>query len=107
MKSVSLFLRLSRPLFLIGGFLLYALGAGIARYLGYPIHWGIYLVGQVWVTLLQLSTQFLNEYYDAPADEDNFNRTPLTGGSGALGEGRLPRRVALLAAWFVWRVWLR
>lgn len=35
------FLRLSRPLFLLGGVLLYALGALIARYQGSPIDLGI------------------------------------------------------------------
>jgi 1,4-dihydroxy-2-naphthoate octaprenyltransferase len=45
-----------------------------------------------------MSTQYLNEYFNAPADLENPNRTFLTGGSGALGEDRLPRRVALMAA---------
>ncbi|HEX9030097.1 MAG TPA: prenyltransferase [Anaerolineales bacterium] len=89
--------RLSRPLFLLGGILLYALGVGIARYLGASIDWTLYVIGQAWVTMLQLSAQFLNEYYDALADSDNVNRTPFTGGSGILGPGGLPRRVALLA----------
>jgi 1,4-dihydroxy-2-naphthoate octaprenyltransferase len=47
---------------------------------------------------LQLSTQFLNEYYDAPADTDNSNRTPFSGGSGAVGPGKLTRSTALVAA---------
>jgi len=98
MRSVSLFIRLSRPLFLVGVAMLYALGVGIARYLGANIDWGVYLLGQAWVTLLQMSTQYLNEYFNAPADRENPNRTFLTGGSDALGEGKLPRRVALMAA---------
>ena len=97
MDSLRLFLRLTRPLFLLGAALLYALGVGIARYLGSDINWGMYILGQAWVTALQLSTHYLNEYYNAPADADNPNRTPFSGGSGALGEGRLPRRVALFA----------
>jgi len=98
MRSVRLFIRLSRPLFLVGAAMLYALGVGIARYLGANIDWGVYLLGQAWVTLLQMSTQYLNEYFNAPADLENPNRTFLTGGSGALGEGKLPRGVALVAA---------
>jgi 1,4-dihydroxy-2-naphthoate octaprenyltransferase len=97
MRTLKLFIQLSRPLFLLGGFLFYALGAGIARYLGQPIDWGVYLLGQAWGTLLQLSTHYLNEYFDAPADIDNPNRTPFTGGSGALGPGKLPRATALWA----------
>jgi 1,4-dihydroxy-2-naphthoate octaprenyltransferase len=78
--------------------LLYALGAGIVRYLGIDIDWGVYLIGQFWVTLLQLSAQLLNEYFDVPGDLNNQNRTFLTGGSGALGPGKLPRQVALWSA---------
>ena len=78
--------------------LLYALGVGIARYFEASVDWSIYLLGQVWVTTLQLGAHYLNEYFDAPADADNFNRTPFSGGSGALGEGSLPRGAALLAA---------
>lgn len=98
MDSLRLFIRLARPLFLLGAVLVYALGAGIARYLGVVIDWQAYLLGQAWVTMMQLSTHFLNEYFNAPEDQDNPNRTPFTGGSGALGPGKLPRRVALVAA---------
>jgi 1,4-dihydroxy-2-naphthoate octaprenyltransferase len=98
MEALRLFIRLVRPLFLLGGILMFALGVGIARYLGTTINWEAYLLGQAWVTTLQLSTQFLNEYYNAPADQENQNRTPFSGGSGALGPGKLPRRTALIAA---------
>ena len=98
MYNLRLFIRLARPQFLLGGILLYALGAGIARYLGTPIDWGVFVLGQVWGTLLQLSTQFLNEYFDFDYDLKNPNRTLLTGGSGALGPGKLPRATALWSA---------
>lgn len=98
MRTIRLFLQLSRPLFLVGVALVYALGAGIARYLGVSLDWGIYLLGQAWVALLQLSAQYLNEYYDSPTDAENPNRTWLTGGSGAIGPGKLSRQTALLAA---------
>ena len=97
-KLLLAFIKLTRPLFLLGGAIVYGLGAGIASYLGAEIDWQAYLLGQAWVTLLQLSTQYFNEYYNAPADQVNPNRTWLTGGSGMLGPGKLPRRVALYAA---------
>jgi 1,4-dihydroxy-2-naphthoate octaprenyltransferase len=97
-RRVRLFIQLSRPLFLIGGALVYALGAGIARYLGSPIDFGLYIIGQVWVTSMQLSTHYLNEYFDAPLDQDNSSRTPFSGGSGAIGPGKLTRNTALIAA---------
>ena len=99
MENLRILIRLARPVFLLGAALVYALGVGIARYLGTTIDWNTYILGQAWVTLVQLSTHFLNEYYDAQADAENPNRTPFSGGSGMLGrgEGRLPRRTALLA----------
>ncbi len=97
-KDLALFIRLSRPQFLFGAAIFYALGAGIARYLGNDINFQLYWLGQIWVSLCQLSAQYLNEYFNAEADEKNTNRTMLTGGSGALGPGKLPRQVALYAA---------
>lgn len=98
MHNVWMFLQLSRPLFLLGPAVIYAMGVGIAHYLGYAIDWPAYLLGQAWITVLQLSTHYLNEYFDSPDDQLNPNRTYLTGGSGVLGPGKLPRRVAQWAA---------
>jgi 1,4-dihydroxy-2-naphthoate polyprenyltransferase len=94
-RTLTLFVRLARPHFLLGGILLFALGGGIARYLGNPIDWGMYFLGQAWVTMMQLSTQFLNEFYNAHADVNNPNRTLFSGGSGTIGPGKLPRAAAL------------
>lgn len=96
-RAIRLFIKLSRPLFLLGAALVYALGVGIARYLGVTIDWGIYFLGQAWVTTLQLATHYYNEYFDSPADAANANRTLFSGGSGVLGEDGLPREVALWA----------
>jgi 1,4-dihydroxy-2-naphthoate octaprenyltransferase len=96
-RAIRLFIKLSRPFFLLGAALVYALGVGIARYLGVTIDWGLYFLGQAWVTTLQLATHYFNEYFDSPADTANANRTLFSGGSGALGEDGLPREVALWA----------
>ena len=96
-RRLLLFARLSRPLFLIGGALLYGLGAAIARYNGHTVQLQLLLLGQGVVTALQLMTHYLNEYEDAETDADNPNRTWLTGGSGVLGANGLPRRTALNA----------
>jgi 1,4-dihydroxy-2-naphthoate octaprenyltransferase len=98
LTQVRLIVLLSRPLFLLGGALMYALGAGIARYLGAPLDWGVYFIGQAYVTSMQLSAQYLNEYFDAPADQENPSRTPFSGGSGAVGEGKLSRETVMWAA---------
>ncbi|MCK4692706.1 MAG: hypothetical protein KAT23_03695, partial [Anaerolineales bacterium] len=63
-KHVRLFLRLSQPLFLLGGALLYSLGAAIASFLGKPIDLYLYLLGQGLVTSLQLMTHFLLVYHE-------------------------------------------
>lgn len=97
-RQIRLIILLSRPVFLLGGALIYALGAGIARYLGAPIDWELYFLGQAYVTTMQLSAQYLNEYFDAPADQDNPNRTPFSGGSGAVGEGKLSQETVMWAA---------
>ena len=96
-NAIRLFIKLSRPLFLLGAAFVYALGGGIAHYLGVTIDWGLYLLGQGWVTTLQLATHYFNEYFDAPADAANSNRTLFSGGSGVLGEAGLPREIALWA----------
>jgi 1,4-dihydroxy-2-naphthoate polyprenyltransferase len=98
MQTLILMIRMARPHFLLGGILLYALGVGIARYLGQSIDWQLYFMGQAWITFMQLSTHFLNEYYNGPADIANPNRTPFSGGSGAIGPGKLPRAAALWGA---------
>jgi 1,4-dihydroxy-2-naphthoate octaprenyltransferase len=97
-SPLVLFIRLTRPVFLLGGILLYALGVGIAHYLGKTIDWTTYFLGQGCVTLLQLSAQYLNEYFDFSGDKDNPNRTFFSGGSGVGDDKALPQRTALLAA---------
>jgi 1,4-dihydroxy-2-naphthoate octaprenyltransferase len=92
------FVRLARPHFLMGGFLLFALGALIARYGGYPINFEKYWVGQLFVSAIQLMTHFLNEYWDVETDRLNKSRTPFSGGSGVLGPGGLRRETAFTAA---------
>ncbi len=98
LNKLIAFVRLARPHFLLGGLLLYALGAVIARYEGYPVDWRVYGVGQLFVTSLQLMTQFLNEYWDVKADRLNTSRTLFSGGSGMLGPDGLQRETAFTAA---------
>lgn len=97
MNSFRLFIKLSRPLPILGVFLTFGLGTGIARYLGSSIDWDVYLLGQVWVTLLQLSMHYLGDYFAHPADTANTRRTPFSERSDAIGPGRLPRSLALWA----------
>jgi 1,4-dihydroxy-2-naphthoate octaprenyltransferase len=91
-------LRLSRPLFLAGGFVFYGLGVAAALYDGLTLHWPVLLWGQVAVTAIQLMTHFSNDYFDLAADRLNESPTRWSGGSRVLPEGLLPPPAALWAA---------
>ncbi len=97
-RNLRLFFHLSRPIFLIGGALLFGLGAAIASFLDYPIDLRRYLIGQGMISLIQLMMQYLNEYHDSQVERENANRTLFSGTSGVLGPDGLPRQVALYAA---------
>lgn len=96
-RQIALILRLARPLYLVVGGLLYALGAGIAHYLGEPVGGAQYALGQIWISSLQLSFHFLTDYFDRSPLTVEKNANPFRGGSGALGEDRLPRPTGLWA----------
>ena len=98
MRRVISFIRLGRPLFLGGAFILFALGAAIARASGHAIDAGRYALGQGAVTSLQLMTHYANDYFDLDADRANATPTRWSGGSRVLPGGELPARVALVAA---------
>jgi 1,4-dihydroxy-2-naphthoate octaprenyltransferase len=92
------FVKLGRPIFLGGGFVMYGLGAALARYGGATIDWSRYGWGQLAVTSIQLMTHYSNDYFDLQADKANATPTRWSGGSRVLAEGVLPPVVALVAA---------
>jgi 1,4-dihydroxy-2-naphthoate octaprenyltransferase len=98
LRAVVAFANLGRPLFLVGGFLLYGLGAAVAAYTGAGIDTGRYLAGQLAVTAFQLMTHYANDYFDFEADAANLTPTRWSGGSRVLLAGVIPRRAALVAA---------
>ena len=95
MGSLLAFLKLSRPHFLLGGGLLFALGSVAAG----EIDWVDYLLGQAMVTSMQITAHFVNEYADLEVDRAIDRRTMFSGGSGVLVSGDLGPEVALRAAW--------
>ena len=98
MRSVLAFIRLGRPLFLGGGFILFGLGAVIAGLAGHGIDGRRYWLGQAAVTAFQLMTHYANDYFDYEADRANATPTKWSGGSRVLPNAELPRGVALVAA---------
>jgi len=96
--QLGAFVRLGRPLFLTGGFVLYGLGAAIAARAGAAIDGHRYLWGQIAITATQLMTHYCNDYFDYAADRANLTPTRWSGGSRVLSAGELSRAVALIAA---------
>lgn len=92
------FIRLARPLFLAGGFVMHALGVMVALHQGANLDGWAFLWGQLTITATQLMTHFANEYYDLDADLANATPTFLTGGSRVLPAGELSPHVALITA---------
>lgn len=88
--------RLGRPVFLAGGFVLYGLGVVVAAWSGAGIDWQRLAWGQAFITLTQLMTQYGNEYFDFESDRANRTPTRWSGGSRVLVAGELPRDVALV-----------
>lgn len=99
MKSFRLLVQLSRPIHILSAMLLYLLGIGIAHYLSGSIDWTSFILGLIWIVFTMLGSQYLDEYFNlsGPRDDPNGKHTPFSGGSGAIGAGRLPRQAALWA----------
>ena len=87
------FVRLSRPHFLLGGLLLFALGATSTG----AIDITSYLLAQLMVTSSQLTAHYINEFADREVDRAVVNRTLFSGGSGVVSSGLLSSNVALTA----------
>lgn len=92
--------RLGRPLFLAGGFVLHGLGVLMALSLGMTLNLPALLWGQMAITTIQLMTHYSNDYFDLAADAANPTPTRWSGGSRILAEGLLPGRTGLVVALF-------
>ncbi|HZR80960.1 MAG TPA: prenyltransferase [Candidatus Binatia bacterium] len=97
-RALAAFVRLGRPRFLVGGFVLHGLGAAVAVASGAPFVARRFTLGQVAVTAFQLMTHYANDYFDYAADRANLTPTRWSGGSRVLARGELPRAVALRAS---------
>lgn len=98
LDALIAFLKLGRPVFLLGGFALHGLGAAVALATGARWDAGSWTRGQLVVTLLQLMTHYANDYFDRHADRANATPTRWSGGSRVLATGALPDAVAIVAA---------
>jgi 1,4-dihydroxy-2-naphthoate octaprenyltransferase len=98
LRRLRSFARLTRPLFLVGGFVGGGLGTAMAAYEAHgAIDWTAYGVAQLAITSFHLMTHYANDFFDRHGDALTV-RTPFSGGSGALVDGSLPASVALGAS---------
>lgn len=98
LEALVALIRLGRPLFLVGGFVLHGLGVAIACYQGYRVQPWLLLWGQLAVTATQLMTHYNNDYFDLAADRANLTPTWWSGGSRVLVQTMLSPRWALYLA---------
>lgn len=98
LARVTAFVRLGRPTFLAGGFLLHGLGIAMALYAGASLDVAALVWGQVAITSIQWMTHYSNEYFDLAADQANLTPTRWAGGSRVLVSNQLRPQAALAAA---------
>ena len=97
-RQLHAFIRLGRPLHLLGGVAFHGLGIAIARFGGNPIDGGTALCCQLVITASQLMTHYSNDYFDRDADAATAMPTRWSGGSRVLPEGHLPAAAARFGA---------
>jgi len=95
---VVAFFKLGRPHFLVGGFLLFALGVALAAVHGVRVDWERYAWGQGVITAAQWMTHYSNDYFDLEADRANSTPTRWSGGSRVLLSGVVAPHAALVAS---------
>jgi 1,4-dihydroxy-2-naphthoate octaprenyltransferase len=97
-SRILTFVRLGRPHFLAGGFVMHGLGVAVALYHGAALNWSALLWGQLTITATQLMVHYANDYFDLTADSANSTPTAWSGGSRVLPAGLLEPQVALVTA---------
>lgn len=95
MSNIILWIQETRPQFLTLSVVLAFLGTAIAWYHG-PVNIGYALLAGFGLMLTHGSVNALNDYFDYKSGIDfHTRRTPFSGGSGLLTEGKLPLKQAL------------
>jgi len=67
----------------------YAVGAFIARHIGYDFTWLTFWLGYLLIFLIELATVYLNEIFDYQTDAINKAYGPFNGGSRVLVNGEI------------------
>ncbi len=80
-------IRVAQPQWLIGAALFYALGGGIAHYLGAEMDWGLYWLGQGWLAVTQLGAHLLYAAYRQPEEQAQDREARIPGVNSLLLAG--------------------
>ncbi len=99
-KALS-WLKISRLHFYPLPLIVYSLGAAAAQSMYQKFNLGIYVLGYVFIFLVELCSVLTNEYFDYKTDAQNKNQGPFNGGSRVLVEGRLEFREVRAAIVFL------
>jgi 1,4-dihydroxy-2-naphthoate octaprenyltransferase len=95
MSNLILWIKETRPQFLTLSVVLAFLGTALAWYHG-PVNIGYALLAGFGLMLTHGSVNAINDYFDYKSGIDlSTRRTPFSGGSGMLPEGKLPLKQAL------------
>jgi 1,4-dihydroxy-2-naphthoate polyprenyltransferase len=95
MAKVILWIKETRPQFLTLSVVLAFLGTAIGWYYG-SINFGFAILAGFGLVLTHGSVNAINDYFDFKSGIDlNTRRTPFSGGSGLVPEGKLPLNQAL------------
>jgi 1,4-dihydroxy-2-naphthoate octaprenyltransferase len=97
--SVRGFLVLSRLPFLLPGLAALMTSISIAFFDGYDPPAGLVTMSVLGIALIMLATYYFNEYFDFEGDTINRKFTQFSGGSRALPDNLVPRRVARIAGY--------
>jgi len=97
--SVKGMVVLSRLPFLSPGLAALVTGVGLAWAAGFQADMGLLAISLVGLAFIMLATYYFNEYYDFEGDLMNRRFTAFSGGSRALPDMMMPRRVARIAGW--------
>jgi len=97
-QTIPVLFKMSRPAQLLLLALVYLFGSVIALAMGTAFQRAAFIAGLLAFIPTCASIHFANEYADFETDALT-ERTPYSGGSGALSASGLPRRIALMAAW--------
>jgi len=97
-QTIPVLFKMARPAQLLLLALVYIFGSIISLAMGMAFHRAAFVAGLLAFIPTCASIHFANEYADFETDALT-ERTPYSGGSGALSASGLPRRIALRAAW--------